>query len=90
MNLNKFNSELKYYTVVTADRVIGEEGKYIEGEGVGYAVVNNTTGVVEHTSTILPGVLFQAQHFDSTLKGLLEDPATPDLDDMPVLDVIPN
>lgn len=88
--LVEFNSKLKYYTVVSADRVVGEDGKFVEGEGVGYAVVNNVTGVVEHTSTILPGVLFQAQHFDSTLASLLEEPATPELDDMPIMDVVPN
>lgn len=90
MNLIDFNNKLTYYTVIVADKVVGEEGTYIEGEGVGYAVVNNTTGVTEHTSTILPGVLFQAQHFDSTLKGLLEEPDTPTLDDMPVADIMPN
>ena len=86
--ITEFNKTLTYYTISPTPRALGEDGKYIEGEeNVGYAVVNNETGIVEHTSTILPGVIFQAQHFDSTLKSLLEPEEEPDFSDMPTSDV---
>ena len=65
------NKGLKYYEIIPTNSAMGEEGKMIEQEGiVGYACVNKVTQVIEHTSTILPGVLFQAQHFDNTLVSL--------------------
>jgi len=69
------NKDLKFYEVLPSCTVIGEEGKLIEGdEVIGYQVCNLVTGVVEHTSTILPGALFQAQHFDNTLRSLTDTP----------------
>ena len=69
------NKDLKFYEILPSCSVIGEEGKLIEGdEVIGYQVCNRVTGVVEHTSTILPGALFQAQHFDNTLRSLTDTP----------------
>ena len=67
------NKGLKYYEIVMVDNALQEDGKTT---GDGYACVNKVTTIVEHTSTILPGVLFQAQHFDNTLVSLTdEEPA---------------
>ena len=74
----KINSSFEYYDVVLVDRALGEDGVYIEGEGVGYGLVNRVTGITEHTSTMLPGVFWQGQHFEGTLKSLLEVEAQPD------------
>ena len=69
------NKDLEFYEIVPSLNVLGEEGKLVESDHVvGYAVVNKITAVIEHTSTILPGVLFQAQHFDNTLRSLTEAP----------------
>lgn len=90
-NLETFNSELEYYVVQPVGRCVGDDGKYFEGDPAGYGVVNKATGVVEHTSTILPGVLFQATHFDSTLKSLLAPKTVADpFDNMPTDDIVPN
>jgi hypothetical protein len=74
--LEKYNSGLKYYVVVPADKVISEDGKYTVGDTpgqmIGYAVENKETGVVEHTSVCLPAVMFQANHFDDMLTSLLD------------------
>ncbi len=71
------------YEVVEAENVLGEDGKY--GTRIGYAVRNLETGIVEHTTMMLPGAIFQCQHFNDTLKGLLE---TPD-DNVVSLEAIP-
>lgn len=60
------------YEVVEYDNVLGEDGKY--GQCGGYAVRNLETRVIEHTTMMLPGAIFQCQHFNDTLKGLLEKP----------------
>jgi len=65
------NHGLKYYEIIPTNICMGEDGKMIESDSIaGYACVNKVTQVIEHTSTILPGVLFQAQHFDNTLASL--------------------
>ena len=71
----RINAGLTYYSILETNYAMGEDGKYVSEESnmVGYAVVNKLTNVVEHTSTILPGVLFQAQHFDNTLASLTAD-----------------
>lgn len=77
--MDKINADLTYYEIATASRAIGEEGKYVSFEDVpaGYSITNKLTGVIEHTSTILPGVIFQAQHFDNTLKSFLQTDEKP-------------
>lgn len=60
------------YEVVLSLDVLGEDGNY--AGRIGYAVRNIETGVVEHTTMMLPGAIFQAQHFNDTLKGLLAEP----------------
>lgn len=88
------NADLSYYVIEPSTFAVGEEGKYVEGEDgetVGYAIRNAITGVVEHTSLILPGVIWQAQHFDNTLKSLLQKDVVPEsIKDAPVDDVILN
>ena len=63
--------ETEKYFVTECKDVLGEDGKYGK---TGYAVVNEETGVIEHTTMMLPGAIFQCQHFNDTLKGLLETP----------------
>lgn len=57
-----------YKVVVHAD-CLGEDGEYGKE---GYAVINKDNGVVEHTTMMLPGAIFQCQHFSDTLTGLLK------------------
>jgi len=87
--LGGLNKNLSYYEVVIVDKALGEDGKFIEGENVGYGLLNTVTGITEHTSIMLPGVMWQATHFESTLKSML----SADTDDGPGLasveDIIP-
>jgi hypothetical protein len=68
--LEKYNKGLKYYTIQPIDNALQEDGKY---GTKGYGIVNNETGVVEHTTICLPAALFQATHFDDMLASLLEN-----------------
>lgn len=77
--------------------VLGEDGKY--GDNDGYAVVNKETNVVEHTSTMLPGAIYQCMHFNDTLTAQLtpktiaargEDIVGELLEDMSIVDVVGN
>jgi hypothetical protein len=70
--LKKYNAGLKYYMIMPCDKVVGEDGKYIEGDFVGYGIENKVTGVTEHTSTCMPAAMFQANHFDDMLASLLD------------------
>lgn len=76
--LQAANAELDFYEVMMVDKALGEDGNYVEASPAGYGLINKVTGVIEHTSTILPGVLWQATHFESTLKSLLEPEKTAD------------
>ena len=69
--LDSVNKDLKYYEVVLVDKALGEDGKFIEGDNCGYGLRNKVTDILEHTSIMLPGVLWQATHFESTLKSML-------------------
>jgi hypothetical protein len=91
--ITAINKDLTIYVIEPTTLAIGEEGKYVDGKGstVGYAVVNTITGVIEHTSVILPGVIYQAQHFDNMLRSMLskgKEPTT--LEEAPVDDVVFN
>lgn len=93
--LAKANNNLKYYEVRFIEKtsntpVMGEEGKYVKRDG--YAVYNKKSGVYEHTTTLLPGAIFQAQHLDATLDGLLnpESVEYPSLEDVHMDDVVAN
>ena len=68
--LESVNKDLELYEIVLTERALGEDGKYVDGESAGYGLLNKVTGVMEHTSTILPGVMWQATHFETTLKSL--------------------
>jgi hypothetical protein len=89
--LTKANNELKYYEirmikVVDGVPIMCEDGEYRKRNG--YSVYNKETDTHEHTTTLLPGAIFQAQHLDATLDGLLNPVPIPDgLADMPVEDV---
>ena len=74
--LTKANEGLQYYKIIFVDKALGEDSRYVEGPCVGYGLINLATGVIEHTSTVLPGVMWQAQHFEQTLKSLLEPETT--------------
>jgi len=56
----------KYYVRRTPD-ALGEDGKYGR---FGYAVINKETEVIEHTTTVLPQALFQADAFQGALGSL--------------------
>lgn len=71
--LGNANKNLVYYEIVLVDKALGEDGKWLEGDSVGYGLRNKQTNIIEHTSVMLPGVLWQATHFESTLKSLLAD-----------------
>lgn len=86
--LNKYNNGLKYYVVVPSDKVIGEDGKYVEGEFVGYAIENTETGVIEHTNICLAAIMFQANHFDDMLASLLDGTPALTLVDTPTDETI--
>ena len=58
------------YFVQKATDALGEDGNYGRE---GYAVVNKVTGVVEHTTTVLPQALFQADAFMGALTSM-DDP----------------
>ena len=61
----------KYQVELSDGRsIIGEDGKYTTTHA-GYVVINKETGQIEHTTTMLPGAIFQCQHFDNTLTSLL-------------------
>ena len=86
-----FDTE-KYVVEESGDRqIIAEDGKY--GERAGYVVVNKETGVVEHSTVMLPGAIFQCQHFNDTLVSLLAAPTEDGVDitsmDIPE-DIVPN
>jgi len=61
----------KYEVVVSMGDapVLGEDGKYSDRGG--YLVVNKETGVIEHTTTVLPQALFQADAFLGALGSLV-------------------
>lgn len=56
-----------------SESIVGEDGKYTMSHD-GYVVVNKETNVIEHSTTMLPGAIFQCQHFNDTLVSLLTDP----------------
>lgn len=67
------------YVVEEADgrEIVGEDGKYAVLNG--YVVVNRETKVVEHSTVMLPGAIFQCQHFNDTLVSLLSPPDEADI-----------
>ena len=65
-----YNTEKYQVELADGRSIIGEDGKYTQSHG-GYVVVNKETGVTEHSTTMLPGAIFQCQHFNDTLVDLL-------------------
>lgn len=90
--LKKVNDQLEHYEVqLTTDLpIICEDGQYRKRHG--YAVYNKVSDVYEHTTTLLPGAIFQAQHLDATLVGLLTPEAATaySLEDIAMEDVVAN
>ena len=66
--------------------ILGEDGKYSNRGG--YAVINKETGVVEHTTTVLPQALFQADAFLGALGSLVSQSANDSTIDGSAEDVI--
>ena len=89
---NLFETE-KYIVRLASDTelVIGEDGKY--GTGGGYVVVNRDSNIIEHSTIMLPGAIFQCQHFNDTLVSLLNPPTEDEIDitalNVPE-DIVPN
>lgn len=83
--------ENTHYKVIPFANAMGEKG---EPDSNGYAVVNKDTGVIEHTTIMLPGAIYQAQGFSDSLDALLKTDGAPlqlSLVDMPTdEDVVPN
>lgn len=68
--LTKINGELKHYHIIAGDfSVLCEDGAYHKRKG--YLVTNRHNDHVEHSTLILPGAIFQAQHLDATLESLI-------------------
>ncbi len=72
MSSNIYENEK--YTVQIIEDALGEDGHYGR---LGYAVINKETGVAEHTTTVLPQALFQADAFMGAL-GQLDETADED------------
>lgn len=70
----KLNKDLKYYEVTEAEDVLLEDGT---SRGPGYALVNTITDVVEFSTPLLAGAIWQAQHFENTLESILNPMPTP-------------
>ena len=80
-----FDTE-KYEVRFSEDElVIGEDGAYSARSG--YIVVNKDNGVVEHTTMMLPGAIFQCTHFNDTLISLLAPPVEAPEIDLEAIDV---
>lgn len=89
---NLYETE-KYVVRLAEDKelVIGEDGKY--GQGGGYVVINRDTGIIEHSTVMLPGAIFQCTHFNDTLVSLMAPPSEDGIDiaalNVPE-DIVPN
>ena len=73
--------ETEKYRVETSDgrSIVGEDGNYTKSHD-GYVVINRETETVEHSTTMLPGAIFQCQHFNDSLISLLQEPSEKDVD----------
>lgn len=81
----RVNLGMTYYEVIPCDKVLREDGNYFGGKGedVGYAVRNKETGIIEHTTTVLPSAIFQADYFDKALTSLFNPDELEALDTSP-------
>lgn len=70
--LKDINSEMRFYEVIPVDKCIQEDGTYTSAELAGYGVRNKETGVIEHTTTMLPGAIYQSTYLDKALVSLIE------------------
>lgn len=75
-----------YFVVITPD-ALGENGEYGRE---GYAVVNKETNVVEHTTTVYPQALFQADAFHGALGQMSEAQDDASIIAEAPSDIIPN
>lgn len=73
---NKPLYETEYYIVTRTDAAVNETGSAADAQG--YAVINRKYNIVEHTTTVLPAAMFQADNFNRTLKSLLEETSEED------------
>lgn len=88
--LKKLNENMEYYKIVQSGDVIGEQGTY-RGDS-GWAVQNKATLESEFTSMSLVAAIYQAQHWDDMLRGLLDHKQELQipLELVDVEDVVPN
>lgn len=85
--MTQANKELAFYKIDLHSDCLGEDGKYGKP---GYAIWNKESGIIEHTGMCLPAIIFQAQHFDTTLRGMVELEVEVELDTLPGEDVLIN
>lgn len=87
--------DTKNYEVQLAanDEVMAEDGKY-DADRKGYVVINKETGVIEHTTMILPQAIYQAQGFSDSLDALLKADDAAEVVDIGLVpvadDILPN
>jgi len=77
--LTACNKDLTYYKIVLTNKCLMEDGNMStnqDGTPLGYGLVNLASGIMEHTSQVLPAILWQATHFEQTLKSLLNPETT--------------
>ena len=77
----------RYFVCLTKD-ALGEDGKYGRD---GYAVINKEHGVTEHTTTVLPQALFQADAFMGAM-GQLDESVEDEMSiiESAPIDILPN
>lgn len=88
--LEKLNENMEYYKIIQSHDVIGEDGTY-RGD-YGWAVQNKATEDQEFTTLSLVAAIYQAQHWDDMLRGLLDHKPERQipLELVDVEDVVPN
>lgn len=91
--MSKVMYDTKNYEVAVADSqelILGEDGKYANVPG--YIVLNKETGIVEHTTMMLPQAIYQAQGMSDSLDTLLkaDKPEVDNLVSLVTDDVVPH
>jgi hypothetical protein len=83
--MNKPIYENEKYRVEVTHNALGEDNKYGRR---GYSVVNKETDVIEHTTTMLPQALFQADALAGALSQLDEQAEISDAEDSIIEDSV--
>jgi len=72
------NEGLTYYVIEPVSKCMQEDGNFQsnkDGTICGYGVRNKATGIVEHSTVMLPVAIFQADYLDKSLVSLFDSPA---------------